>query len=84
MMVSNSDTVVVREGVTKVNKRLLRSIMTLKGETNKDLAELLGISEQSVSAKLNENGSEFKQGEIAKISDHYKLTAEQVGAIFFA
>ena len=57
--------------------------MVLHGDTNSSLAELLGISLQSVSNKLNENGSEFKQGEIAKIKDRYNLTAEQVNDIFF-
>jgi DNA-binding XRE family transcriptional regulator len=66
-----------------MNKELLRSVMSLHGETNKDLASLLSITEQSVSAKINENGSEFKQGEIAKIIDHYNLSAEQVANIFF-
>lgn len=67
-----------------MNKELLRSIMALHGETNKDLAELLDISEQSVSGKINENKTEFKQGEIAKIRQHYSLTAEQVANIFFS
>ena len=67
-----------------MNKELLRSIMVLHGETNKDLADLLGISEQSVSGKINEKGTEFKQGEIAKIKDHYNLSPEQVESIFFA
>ena len=66
-----------------MNKELLRSVMALHGETNKDLADLLEISEQSISAKMNENGSEFKQGEIAKIRKHYNLTADQIEAIFF-
>lgn len=67
-----------------MNKALLRSIMVMNGDTNSDLAKLLGISEQSVSSKLNENKSEFKQGEILKIRNHYNLTAEQVTDIFFA
>ena len=67
-----------------MNKAALRSMMVLHGDTNKELAECLGISEQSVSAKINENGTEFKQGEIAKIRERYNLTAEQVEAIFFA
>jgi hypothetical protein len=66
-----------------MNAKALRSIMVLKGDTNSSLAQLLGISLQSVSNKLNENGSEFKQGEIAKIKEHYNLSAEQVEAIFF-
>ncbi len=67
-----------------MNKELLRSIMALHGETNRDLAELLDITEQSVSGKINEKGTEFKQGEIAKICEHYNLNAEQMQAIFFA
>jgi hypothetical protein len=57
--------------------------MALHGDTNKDLAELLEISEQSVSCKINENGTEFKQGEIAKIKDKYHLSPTEVDAIFF-
>lgn len=57
--------------------------MVLHGDTNKDLAEYLGISEQSVSNKANENGTEFKQGEIALIKKRYNLSAEQVEDIFF-
>lgn len=67
-----------------MNKGLLRSIMVLHGDKNKDLADMLEISEQSVSAKINENGTEFKQGEIAKIKNRYNLTPEEVEAIFFA
>ena len=66
-----------------MNKNLLRSVMVLHGDTNKDLAEYLGITKQSVSAKINETNAEFKQGEIAKIRDRYNLSADQVEAIFF-
>lgn len=67
-----------------MNKALLRSIMALRGDTNRDLAKLLNKSEQTISAKLNENGTEFKQGEIALIKERYDLTPEQVEAIFFS
>lgn len=67
-----------------MNKELLRSVMVLNGDTNRDLADFLDISEQSVSNKINENGTEFKQGEIAAIRRRYNLTAEQVANIFFA
>ena len=66
-----------------MNKTKLRSVMVFHGDTNKDLAEYLGISEQSVSNKINENGTEFKQGEIALIRTKYNLSAEQVEDIFF-
>ena len=83
MAVSQKDTT-IEEGGKTMNKELLRSVMALYNETNGDLAKLLNISEASVSAKINENGTEFKQGEIAKIRNHYKLTDNQVTAIFFA
>ena len=67
-----------------MNKALLRSVMALHGDTNKDLADYLGISEQSLSKKINENETEFKQGEIKQIKVRYNLTADQVDLIFFA
>ena len=67
-----------------MNKELLRSVMVLHGDTNKSLAAFLGISEQSVSNKINENGTEFKKGEILKIKERYNLTSDQVDLIFFA
>lgn len=66
-----------------MNKAKLKSVMALHGDTNKDIAELLEISEQSVSCKINENGTEFKQGEIAKIKDKYNLSPAELEAIFF-
>lgn len=67
-----------------MDKALLRSVMALHGEKDRDLAYLLGISPQSFNSKINERNTEFKQGEIAAIRDHYQLTAEQVSAIFFS
>lgn len=71
------------KGGLKVNKALLKSVMVLNGHTIKDLALLLNIAQSSVSSKINENGSEFKQGEIAIIAKEYSLTPEQIAAIFF-
>lgn len=67
-----------------MNGKLLRSIMVLHGDTNASLAEYLGITEQSVSNKINENGTEFKQGEITKIKARYNLDCDMVDRIFFA
>lgn len=58
--------------------------MVLHGDTNATLADFLGITEQSVSNKINENGTEFKQGEIAMIKARYNLEPEMVDRIFFA
>lgn len=66
-----------------MKKELLRSIMVLHGDTNKDLGDYLGITEQSVSNKINENGTEFKLREIRLIKKRYNLTNEQVDLIFF-
>ena len=67
-----------------MKKELLRSIMVLHGDTNKDLADYLGITEQSVSNKINEKGTEFKLGEIGRIRTRYNLTSDQIDLIFFA
>ena len=67
-----------------MNSKLLRSVMVMFGDTNESLAEFLGISAQSVCNKINENGTEFKQGEIAKIKARYNLDGEMVDRIFFA
>lgn len=66
-----------------MNKALFRSFMALNGDTNKSLAKFLGKSEQTVCNKINENGTEFTQGEIAAISKRYNFTAEQIKDIFF-
>lgn len=72
-----------------MNKELLKSIMVLNNDTNKDLAMFLGITEQSVSNKINETPlssgkkAEFKQGEINKIRERYNLDAEKLEAVFF-
>lgn len=66
-----------------MNSKLLRSFMVLHGDTNATLADFLGITEQSVSNKINENGTEFKQSEIAKIKARYNLDSDMVDRIFF-
>lgn len=66
-----------------MNKALLRSVMVLHGDTNKSLAQYLGISEKSVNDKINENKTEFKQSEIAAIKKRYSLADDQVSDIFF-
>lgn len=67
-----------------MNGALLKSVMVLNGDTIADLAEYLRRTPQSVSDKINERGTEFKQGEIAAIKERYHLSADQVDAIFFS
>ena len=66
-----------------MNTNKLRSKMALFGDTGSTLSEVLGISPQRFSAKLNENKAEFTQREIQIIKDRYDLTAEEVDDIFF-
>ena len=58
--------------------------MVLNNDTNKTLADYLGISEKSVNDKINENKTEFRQSEISLIKKRYSLTDEQTSAIFFS
>ncbi len=68
-----------------MNKNLLRSIMVLHDDTNAKLADYLGITQNRLSAKMNEwNGAEFTQSEIRKIKERYELDAEKINEIFFA
>lgn len=63
-------------------KYKLREILDRYGQTQNDLADLLGITYQSVSIKLN-GKKDFTQSEIYRIIKFYNLTAEQVMDIFF-
>ena len=64
------------------NTRLLKAKMVLFGDTISTLAAALGINRQNASIKVN-GKRDFKQTEIAKIKERYKLTLEEVAAIFF-
>lgn len=66
-----------------MNSRELKSVMVLNGDNVVSLANFLGISEQSLRNKMRENGTSFKQGEIAMIVSRYSLTPDRTMAIFF-
>ena len=55
---------------------------TAHGDTQKQVAEILGIAEQTLSAKVN-GETDFKHSEIKTLIDRYGLTPEQVDTIFF-
>lgn len=61
----------------------LKCVLTLYGDTIADLAKLLNRTEQTIYNKINDNGTEFTRIEIAKIKDWYKLSMDEVDAIFF-
>ncbi|MTD37674.1 XRE family transcriptional regulator [Erwinia sp. CPCC 100877] len=67
-----------------MDKKKLKSIIVLNGDTQNSLAETIGISPQTLSSKINERqGSEFTQTEIKVIKKRYNLTPEEVDQIFF-
>lgn len=72
-----------------MNSNKLRSVMILHGDTNKSLADFLGMTPQTFSAKINErpnkNGdpAEFTYGEMKKIRERYNLSSEEFESIFF-
>lgn len=65
------------------NANLLKSKMALIGDSDftKCLSDLLGISRQAASEKLN-GKSQFKQTEIMIITKRYGLSGEEVKNIF--
>ena len=67
-----------------MNKKLFKAFMAMYGDTNASLAEYLGLTEQSVCNKINENGTEFKRGEIIRIKIRWNLNADMVDGIFFS
>lgn len=67
-----------------MNKNELISVMKRFGETQSDLAEVLGISPSRLNAKINNTeNAQFTQHEIYLIAEHYELTPEQIKVIFF-
>lgn len=67
-----------------MNKPLFRSFMVKFRDTQETLADAMGISLSRLNAKINSNGAEFTQKEIAFIKLRYNLSASEVDAIFFA
>lgn len=66
-----------------INKNLLKSKMALFGDNQGDLANALGISQQTLSLKMNGvNGANFNVDEIKIIKTKYNLTTEEVDEIF--
>ena len=68
-----------------MNTRLLESKMKLFGDTQTDLAAVVGVAVSTFSLRLNAvNGCQFKQNDIKIIMKRYNLTPEEVVAIFFS
>lgn len=65
-----------------MNQKLLRSKMVLAGDSQKNLAEHLELSENAMSFKMN-GKVQFKAEEIAKIVWRYNLTPQETHEMFF-
>jgi transcriptional regulator with XRE-family HTH domain len=53
------------------------------GDTQGELARMLGVTESTLSWKIN-GRSEFRQSEIKAIADRYDLTGEEIKSMFFS
>lgn len=53
------------------------------GDTQSELARALGVTESTLSWKIN-GKAEFKQSEIKAIAARYDLTAEEIKSMFLA
>lgn len=53
------------------------------GDTQSQLARMLGVTESTLSWKIN-GRAEFKQSEIKAIADRYGLTGEEIKSMFFS
>lgn len=65
-----------------MNKLKFKAMMVLHDDTQGKLSNYLGITQQSLSKRINGH-SDFTQGEIIKIKNRYNLTADQIDSIFF-
>ena len=65
-----------------MDKLALKAKMIINNDKGITLAKSLGISETTLSAKLN-GKAEFTRGEIKKIKLRYGLSAEEIDDIFF-
>lgn len=66
-----------------MNKAALKSKMALNNDTGILLSKALGITNTTLSDKMNEK-SEFTRKEIKKIKERYKLNATEIDNIFFS
>lgn len=64
-----------------MNKQELKAEMARHGDRQEDLAEALGMTPATLSAKVN-GAVEFKPSEIETIALRYGLYAERITAIF--
>ena len=68
-----------------MDKNKFKGMQMYKGFTQKDTANILGISEVSLSKKINQrDGADFKRKEIDKIVNAWNLTSDETNDIFYS
>ncbi|MBQ0079725.1 MAG: hypothetical protein KBS66_07550 [Eubacterium sp.] len=67
-----------------MNKALFMACLVKHGDTQKSLADALGLSLSRLNAKINaRDGADFTQTEMQCIIDRYKLGPMDTAEIFF-
>ena len=67
-----------------IKKNMLASFMKKYGETQRDLANALGISLSRLNAKINTwNGADFTQAEVEFIMNRYHMSRKEGSSIFY-
>ncbi len=64
-----------------IQKNILKSKLTLRERTQRDLAKALGLSEVSTNKKVN-GTIKFSLNEVKKIKEYLNLTNDEVAEIF--
>lgn len=66
-----------------MDKNALKAVIVAHGDTQKDLADFLGISLNTLNNKIN-GKTEFKYSEMQGVIHKYDLTPLEMAEIFFA
>lgn len=66
-----------------MNSNILKSKIKLNEDTQEGLAEYLGITNSTLSFKIN-GKADFLRSEIQLIKQRYKLTPQEIDQIFFS
>lgn len=65
-----------------MNSNILKSKIKLNEDTQENLAEYLGITNSTLSFKIN-GKNDFLRAEIQLIKQRYNLTPQEIDQIFF-
>lgn len=66
-----------------MKRQLLKQVMIDNRDNMDDLAKELGITTNTLYVKMQGVKYEFRQSEIRKIAERYKLSPERISEIFF-